>query len=312
MLTGSPRSMLATAVVVVVVTTTGLIWMATHAATFFTSVNPTQGTVSTNASVITDSTALGGKSIRFNAPVPPPPPPPTGGAGGTSGGCTSGSVVAPCIGSATTGASGWGNPVFDDEFSSSSLDASKWASSWFNGGSMNDVTTSANNVSVTGGNLVLTLSSSSSGALVSTNPSGGASKGFAMGYGYAEARIYFPGSGSKIYNWPAFWTDGQSWPANGEIDIAEGLGTLTSNYHSTKGADNSGTIAGTWSAGFHTYGVDRQSGKNSVYWDGKLVRSYATYDNGSPEYLIVNVGSGNTAALGTASQVKVDYVRVWQ
>ncbi|WP_308012461.1 glycoside hydrolase family 16 protein [Arthrobacter sp. M4] len=169
------------------------------------------------------------------------------------------------------------------------------------------------NVRVSNGELGLTLASQTDGALVSSNPSGGAKPGFQFTYGYAEARVYFPGSGSTIYNWPAWWTDGQSWPTNGEIDIAEGLGTMTTNYHSPSGASNSGTISGTWSAGYHTYGVNRQPGKNDIYFDGKLVRSYATNDGGAPHYLIFNVGSSNsrTNVFGPASEVKIDYVRVW-
>lgn len=46
--------------------------------------------------------------------------------GSSSGGCTYTGVVAPCIGSTTTGASGWGPPTFDDEFNGSSVDTSKW------------------------------------------------------------------------------------------------------------------------------------------------------------------------------------------
>lgn len=228
-------------------------------------------------------------------------------------GCTNSGFVAPCIGSTTTGASGWGSPVFDDEFSGSKLDTSKWASSWFNGSTMNNVSTSPSNVSVSGGNLILTLSSASVGALVSTNPDDRVKPGFQFGIGcYVEARIFFPGSGTTVYNWPAFWTDGQNWPNDGEIDIAEGLGTLTSNYHSSSGANNSNTIAGSWSNGWHTYGVDRENGINYIYWDGQLVRQYNTNDAGAPHYLIINVGAGHTAAYGATSQVKVDYVRVWQ
>ena len=48
----------------------------------------------------------------------------------------------------------------------------------------------SSNVSVSGGYLNLALTSSGTGGLVSTNPSGGASPGFQFTYGYAEARIY--------------------------------------------------------------------------------------------------------------------------
>jgi hypothetical protein len=221
--------------------------------------------------------------------------------------------AAPAVPTATAGPPGnpatW-NLVFDDEFNGSSLDTTKWSTSWFNGGQMNNTSTSPANVRVANGVLTLTLSSTSVGALVSTNPTGGASPGFQMTYGYAEARILFPGSGSTCNDWPAFWTDGQSWPQDGEIDIAEGLGTLTSNYHSNAGANNSNTIPGNWCGSWHTYGVDREPGVNTIYWDGTPIRSYASNDGGSPQYLILNVGSGEGAdAPGTS--VQIDYVRAW-
>ena len=59
-----------------------------------------------------------------------------------------------------------------------------------------------------------------------------------------HTRIYFPGDGTTIYNWPAWWTTGLAWPGNGENDIAEGLGTMTVNYHSSAGASNQGTVPG--------------------------------------------------------------------
>ena len=66
--------------------------------------------------------------------------------------------------------------MFDDEFNGTALDTSKWSSSWFGGGVMNNTSTSPANVSVANGILTLTLSSTSVGALVSTNPTGGASE----------------------------------------------------------------------------------------------------------------------------------------
>ena len=43
---------------------------------------------------------------------------------------------------------------------------------------------------------------------------------FRFTYGYAEARIWMP-AGSAL--WPAWWTDGQNWPSDGEIDVVEGI-----------------------------------------------------------------------------------------
>ena len=201
--------------------------------------------------------------------------------------------------------------VFDDEFNGSTLDTTKWSTSWFNqDGVMNNVSTSPANVAVSGGNLILTLSSQSVGALVSTDPGGGASTGFQFTYGYVEARILFSGSGSTCNDWPAFWTVGQNWPADGEIDIAEGLGTLTSNYHSNAPTNNSNTIPGSWCGTWHTYGVDREPDTNTIYWDGQVIRSYATDDGGSPHFLIFNIGSGEGPYVA-GDTLQVDYVRVW-
>jgi hypothetical protein len=223
----------------------------------------------------------------------------------------------PTVPTVPTGAAGPpGNPaswnmVFDDEFNGSSLDTTKWSTSWFNqDGVMNNVSTSPANVAVSGGNLILTLSSQSVGALVSTDPGGGASTGFQFTYGYVEARILFSGSGSTCNDWPAFWTVGQNWPADGEIDIAEGLGTLTSNYHSNAPTNNSNTIPGSWCGTWHTYGVDREPDTNTIYWDGQVIRSYATDDGGSPHFLIFNIGSGEGPYVA-GDTLQVDYVRVW-
>jgi hypothetical protein len=41
------------------------------------------------------------------------------------------------------------------------------------------------------------------------------------------------------------------------------------------------------------------------------VKSYPTDDNGLAESLLFNVGNGNTHVYGTASQIKVDWVRAW-
>jgi hypothetical protein len=202
-----------------------------------------------------------------------------------------------------------GAVIFQDYFAS--LDTTKWAPDWFGPNNVqNNVACNPANVSVFGGVAALKLSSHTAGALMSTNPNGGANPGFQFSYGYAEAKISFPGRGSTIYNWPAFWTNGQNWATDGEIDVAEGLGTLTSNYHSAAGADNSGPVPGNWGGTWHTYGVNRQPGKNDIYWDGQLVRSYATYDAGSPHYLVLNNGRASGRAVIGAT-VRAQYVCVW-
>ena len=203
------------------------------------------------------------------------------------------------------GPSGNWTLVFDDEFNATSLNTSAWDThdGWIN---QNDVTDHASNVTEIGGDAILTLASKTSGAAIESTVA-------TLGVGeYAEARIDFAGSGGRIDNWPAWWTSGPNWPAAGENDIAEGLGTLTVNYHSPTGTHNQGTVPGTWANGFHTYGIYRTATKCYVYWDGKLVKSYTTNDNGQPESLIFTMGASNTLAYGTAGRMLVDYVRVWK
>jgi hypothetical protein len=203
------------------------------------------------------------------------------------------------------GVSGNWTMVFDDEFNGTAINTSAWDThdGWTN---QNNVTDHASNVTEIGGDAVLTLASKTSGAALQ-------SKVATLGVGeFAEARIDFAGSGTSIYNWPAWWASGPNWPAAGENDIAEGLGTLTVNYHSPTGAHNQGTVPGVWASGFHTYGIYRTATKSYVYWDGELVKSYATDDNGQPESLILTMGAANTLAYGTSGRMLVNYVRVWK
>ena len=237
-----------------------------------------------------------------STPTPPPTPPPA-------------PTPPPTSSPTPVGVSGAWSLAFDDEFDGTSLDTTKWSPNWFgDGGKMNNVGTYASNVTVAGGNLLLQLASSTSGALIHTDYSAGRYQ-LPVG-GYTEARISFPGAtGEQWSNWPAWWASGSNWPSAGEHDIAEGLGgTPTVNYHSPSGPHNFGTIAGVWGDTFHTYGVYRKAASADVYWDGQLVKSYPTDDNGIGEELIINLGvtTGKTPQIGTAGQVKVDYVRAWK
>jgi beta-glucanase (GH16 family) len=219
---------------------------------------------------------------------------------------TSASALAarPRLAVAPVGPAGNWRPVFDDEFNGTALNQNVWnAHNGWTG--QNNVTDSLNNITVRGGHAIFRLASATSGAEIGTNH-------FRLRVGeYAEARIRFSGHGQAIYNWPAWWVSGPAWPAGGENDIAEGLGQLTINYHSPAGSLETGTVSGAWSSGFHTYGIYRGRLYSRVYWDGRLVRTYRTHDDGQPEMLLFTMGAANTIRTGAAGEMVVDYVRAW-
>ena len=301
-----------------------LVLATSRAATNYVAIEAENLNISSPAKAINDSSASGDKAILFGLSST-----------NTGDGCEINGTPAPCIGNNNQGASGWGNTVFSDEFSGTTLDTSKWAPCWFPGafpgsdvcGEMNDSKTLKSNVRVENGNVILRQSTvienstNDYGALIMTLPSEVDGPGFTMTDGYfAEARVYFPGNGSRCYNWPAWWINGgQSGYGDGEIDVAEilGSGYMHSNYHFDRGngheTDNN-EINGYWCGEYHVYGVDRQNGQNIVYFDGAEVVRYPTYDNGAPQYLVFNVGykTGKTPKAGSESDVKVDYVRVWK
>ena len=194
--------------------------------------------------------------------------------------------------------------VFHDEFNGTSLDTNVWTT--HNGfADQNSVTDHASNVTESGGDVTLKLASPSSGGAIETLHA-------ALDVGdVAQARVEFAGSGPVVFNWPAFWSAGPGWPASGENDVAEGLYNLTVNYHSSTGTKNEGTVPGTWVGAFHTYAVERLAHESKVFWDGKLVKTYPTNDNGQPQNLIFTVGAAKPIVTGAKGELRVDYVRLW-
>jgi len=85
---------------------------------------------------------------------------------------------------------------------------------------------SPENVQVSGGNLVITVTSNSStwGGRTFTSGRVRSNKKFEFQYGTVEAKIKIPDAGNGL--WPAFWMLGTTfpeteWPMSGEIDIME-------------------------------------------------------------------------------------------
>lgn len=152
---------------------------------------------------------------------------------------------------------------------------------------------------------------------------------FSYTYGFAEARIWLPAApNGSVADWPGFWAAGQdlNWPVSGEDDIAEGL-SLPGNdtdgepcYHFHYGTsrataeDTGGCVAGSFTAGWHTFGADWEPGSVTYYYDGAKVGQLTAGITGDPMYLILDLlPSGvNGGQLVAPATLRVAYVRVWQ
>jgi beta-glucanase (GH16 family) len=213
---------------------------------------------------------------------------------------------------------------FDDEFSGSGLDTSKWSTGWFGSGITQAVDTTKeqdcydpSQVGVSAGALTLraTAKAESCGAVTEPYAAGLVSTDgkFSYTYGAYEARVWVPGSGSTVADWPAVWADGQNWPDDGEIDVLEGLGGRSCfHFHYSGGGPGGCTTVAGAAAGWHTYGADWEPGSITYYYDGRKVWQESTGVTSQPMYLVLNLSVPRSAAATSAPQtMRVDYVRVW-
>jgi beta-glucanase (GH16 family) len=161
---------------------------------------------------------------------------------------------------------------------------------------------------------------------------------FQFQYGLAEARIKIPAGKGLL---PAFWMLGNNayqpdgWPASGEIDTMEVVGSKDHLVH--------GTIHGPWpwagnevsasfrshtslAAGFHVYGVEWEPERIRFMIDGAIYETITPADLVAgadwpfqhPFFLLLDLAVGGDWA-GPPSPVTrfpakmiVDWVRVWQ
>ncbi len=171
-------------------------------------------------------------------------------------------------------------------------------------------------------------------------------KSFSFKYGRMEVRARIP---AVIGSWPAIWTLGteMEWPSCGEIDIMEyyhiqGKPHILANaawgndYHHNA-VWNSKKIPYAhflekdpyWNEKFHTWVMDWDEAKLSIYLDGELLNevNLSTTVNGSvgkhenpmqkPHYILLNLAIGGMN--GGEPQIdafpmryEIDYVRVYQ
>jgi beta-glucanase (GH16 family) len=160
---------------------------------------------------------------------------------------------------------------------------------------------------------------------------------FTQKYGKFEARIRIPkGQGM----WPAFWMLGDDisvagWPACGEIDIMENVGSEPATVHGTihgPGYSGGKSLGGPYAVpsgnvadDFHLFAIEWEPKEIRFYVDGHLyeTRTPADLPAGArwvfdhPFFLILNVAMGGNwpgspdASTKFPQEMLVDYVRVY-
>lgn len=232
-------------------------------------------------------------------------------------------------------------PLWNDEFDGASLDQAKWTAETVQNPHNNEKQAYLpEQVSVSGGNMVITATNQPSGNKLYR--SGRVHSDWTHQYGRWEVRADLPTSRGM---WPAIWllpdTTQYNWPSQGEIDIMENRGNqprLTSSayhYGTTNPYNHQFVFSEQTTArfgqpvnyhnGFHTYAVDWDETKIRFYVDD--VNYYTVYDadvggfignQTAPMQMTLNTAVGGDflgaqqpdATTVWPQQFLIDYVRV--
>ncbi|MDB6110767.1 MAG: hypothetical protein JWR69_2517 [Pedosphaera sp.] len=248
------------------------------------------------------------------------------------------------------GASNW-NLVWNDEFTSNSINTNVWSfetgdGSVYNipGWGNNELeyyTARSQNAYAANGVLHIVAQKETFGVKSYTSARMKSQSRFTKKYGRFEFRAKLP---AGVGFWPALWMMPEAsaygpWPASGEIDIMENNGNSPTNvqgtlHYGSPGNDSYATQVFTLPGGsvtnFHTYTLEWST--NAVLWfvDGLLYESQTNWfsSNGSypapfdqPFYIIMNlaiggnyVGNPSPAAINGSifpGEMQVDYIRVY-
>jgi beta-glucanase (GH16 family) len=237
---------------------------------------------------------------------------------------------------------GW-TKIFEDDFST---DLSKW-NTW-NGGAYNNELQmyQAANLQISNGNLI--ISAVKETVIGPTTPSDATPKTFNYTSGRIEsktnfsassvnpkiriaARIKFP---SGYGMWPAFWSYGDPWPTQGEIDILEARGQeefkyqtnyfygKTVNRNLVRSAEGFVTTDVSLQTCYHLYEMIWSQNSLQFYFDGQLIKTnsggYVPSLFGKTERITLNLAvggnffSGFDPSLIQTGAMYVDWVKVFR
>ncbi|MBN1827006.1 MAG: family 16 glycosylhydrolase [Candidatus Eisenbacteria bacterium] len=243
--------------------------------------------------------------------------------------------------------------VWSDEFDGTSLNTADWTIDIGDGcpdlcgwGNNELQYYRAENVEVSGGNLILTARDQYYGGRYFTSGKVHTRDKRSFLYGRIEMRAKIPTGGGM---WPAFWMMPQDdayggWAASGEIDIMESVNATTSiggTIHFGGSYPDNTYSSGSYSPGginfadeFHVYAVEWEPDEIRWYVDDALFSTKTSsqwYSDGAPGdpnapfdqdfYIIMNaaVGGNMTGCTSTScvtadlpQQYLIDYVRVYQ